>query len=115
MFVTKFNDNELNVIIEDPVQRELMGKGINPVEVFRLIESFASKIMASKQDDQIKITNEETGASLGLDVKWEAEKKVSVLVSIINLDNLNVQDQPKSKVNLAELLDPKGPEVTPPA
>ncbi len=54
----------------------------HPVEVCRLIESFSSKIMASKKDEQIQITNEDTKASLALDVKWETENKVSVQVSL---------------------------------
>lgn len=111
MFSTKFDNNELKVIIEEPVRKELISKGINPVEVFRLVESFAAKILASKQDDQIKITNEETGASLALDVKWEAEDKVTVQVTIINLENLKVQEQPKSKVNLAQMAEAEIPEA----
>ncbi|ACD94647.1 hypothetical protein [Trichlorobacter lovleyi] len=107
MFKSKFEDNELTILIEEPVQKELMFRGINPVEVCRLIESFSSKIMASKKDEQIQITNEDTKASLALDVKWETENKVSVQVSIVNLDDLTLQEKPKSKVDLADF--PAGP------
>ncbi len=102
MFKSKFEDNELTILIEEPVQKELMMRGINPVEVCRLIESFSSKIMASKKDELIQITNEDTKASLALDVKWEDEKKVTVQVAIVNLDDLTLAEKPKSKVNLAE-------------
>jgi len=107
MFTTKFDNNDLKVIIEEPVQKELMSKGINPVEVFRLIESFAAKIMASKQDDLIKLTNDDTGASLALDVKWESENMVSVTVTVVTLENLTIDEQPRSKVNLADMVQPQ--------
>jgi len=102
MFTTKFEGNDLDVIIDEPVQKDLILRGINPVEVFRLIESFASKIMASKTNETITITNEDTGASLALDVKWESENKASVKVSIVNLDKLTIAEKPKSKVNLGD-------------
>lgn len=107
MFTTKFEDNDLKVVIAEPVQKELMVKGINPVEIFRLIESFAGKLLASKQDEIIQITNEDTGASLALDVRWEAEKQASVHVTIVNLDNLTIEDKPRSKVNLANFPEEK--------
>ena len=44
MFKTKFENNELKVIIDEPAQKEMMLKGINPVEVFKLIESFANRL-----------------------------------------------------------------------
>jgi hypothetical protein len=103
MFRTKFENNEVNVIIEDTVQKDLMFKGINPVEVFRLIESFSSKILASKEDSSIQLTNEDTGACLALDVKWESETQATVQVSIVNMDNLKVEDKPVAKVDLGEV------------
>jgi hypothetical protein len=103
MFKTKFENNDVEVVIEDSVQKDLMSKGINPVEVFRLIESFASKILTSKQDEAIQLTNEDSGASLALDVKWKTEMQVIVTVSVVNLENLKVDPKPISKVNLAEL------------
>lgn len=102
MFKTKFENNELKVIIDEPAQKEMMLKGINPVEVFKLIESFASKILASKQNELIQLTNEDTGASLALDVQWESETEVSVYASIVNLDKLTIEEKPRSKVNLGE-------------
>lgn len=102
MFKSKFEDNELTILIEEPVQKELMMRGINPIEVCRLIESFSAKIMASKKDELIQITNEDTKASLALDVRWQEEKKVSVQVAIVNLDDLTLEEKPKSKVNLAD-------------
>lgn len=102
MFKSKFEDNELTILIEELVQKELMMRGINPIEVCRLIESFSAKIMASKKDELIQITNEDTKASLALDVKWQEEKKVTVQVAIVNLDDLTLEDKPKSKVNLAD-------------
>jgi len=101
MFTTKFEDNDLKVVIDEPVQKNLVLKGINPIEVFRLIESFAGKLLGSKQDEIIQITNEDTGASLALDVKWEAEKQATVYVTIVNLDNLKIDDKPVAKVDLA--------------
>lgn len=102
MFKTKFEDNELTVNIAEPAQKEMMLKGINPVEVFRLIESFAQKILTSKKDELIQLTNEDTGASLELDVKWLSETEASVNVTVINLDQLKTDEQPRSKVNLGE-------------
>lgn len=109
MFKTKFEDNELKILISEQVQKDLVHKGINPVEVFRLIESFAAKLLSSKKDEMIQITNEDTGASLALDVKWEGEKQASVDVSIVNLDNLTIEEKPVAKVNLAE--PPESPAV----
>jgi len=104
MYTTKFDGNDLTIIIEEPVQKQLINKGINPVEVFRLIESFASKILASKKDESIEMSNEDTGASLALDVKWESETKASVQVSLVNFDELKIETKPISKVNLGEAL-----------
>lgn len=103
MFKTKFENNEVSVVIDESVQKDLMFKGINPVEVFRLIESFASKILASKQDEAIQLTNEDSGACLALDVTWESETQATVKVSIVNMDNLKVEAKPAAKVNLAEM------------
>lgn len=101
MFTTKFGENELKVVIEQDVQKDMFAKGINPVEVFRLVESFAAKLLGSGKDEVIRISNEDTGASLDLDVKWEAEKQAVVTVSIVNLDNLNLEKKPMQKLNLA--------------
>jgi hypothetical protein len=105
MFKTKFDGNELEVLIDEAVQKELFSKGISPIEVCRLVESFASKMLTSKKDEVLQISNEDTGASLALAVTWESEKKVSVRVSIVNLDNLTVEEKPKSKVNLVDPSD----------
>lgn len=102
MFKTKFEDNELSVVIDEPAQKEMMMRGINPVEVFRLIESFAKKILSEKKDELIQLTNEDTGASLELDVKWKSETEATVNVTVINLDKLTIENSPKSKVNLGE-------------
>lgn len=109
MYNTTFDGNDLTVIIEEPVQKEMMMRGIGPFDVCRLIENFAAKITASKKNEVLQISNDDTGASLALDIKWESETKVSVEVAIVNLDNLTVQEKPRSKVNLA---DP--PEELPP-
>ncbi|QEM67010.1 hypothetical protein FO488_01780 [Geobacter sp. FeAm09] len=103
MFTTKFEGNDLTINIEETAQKALLAKGINPVEVSRLIESFAGKMLSSKKDEQLQISNADTGASFGLDVKWESDTKATVEVSIINLDNLTLDGKPKAKVNLAEL------------
>ncbi len=102
MFKTKFEDNELTVNIDEPAQKEMMLRGINPVEVFRLIESFAQKILTSKTDELIQLTNEDTGASLELDVKWLSKTEAAVNVTVINLDQLKTDEAPRSKVNLGE-------------
>ncbi len=109
MYNTKFDGNDLTIIIEEPVQKEMMMRGIGPFDVCRLIESFAAKITASKKDELLQISNADTGASLALDIKWETDTKVSVQVAIVNLDNLTVQEKPREKVNLAE-----PPEQLPP-
>ncbi len=105
MFKTKFEDNELTVTIDEQAQKKMMMKGINPVEVFRLIESFAQKILTSKKNELIQLTNEDTGASLELDVQWQNETEASVNVTLVNLDNLTVEEKPRSKVNLGEFPD----------
>lgn len=102
MFTTKFEDNDLTIHIEEFAEKALVAKGINPVEVYRLIESFASKMLGSKKDELLQISNADTGASFGLDVKWESDTKATVEVTIINLDNLTLDGKPKAKVNLAE-------------
>ena len=109
MYNTTFDGNDLTIIIEEPVQKEMMMRGIGPFDVCRLIESFAAKITASKKDELLQISNADTGASLALDIKWESDTKVSVQVAIVNLDNLTVQEKPREKVNLAE-----PPEQLPP-
>ena len=102
MYNTKFDGNDLTIFIDEADQKEMIDRQINPMEVVRVVESFANKIMASKKDEAIQISNQDTGASFALDVKWESETKVSVKVSIINLDNLSIETKPKEKVNLAD-------------
>ena len=112
MFKTKFEDNELTIIIEEAAQKQMMMKGINPVEVFRLIESFAQKILTSKKDELIQLTNEDTGASLELDVKWQNKTEATVNVTVVNLDKLNLEEKPRSKLNLGEFpTEPVTPQI----
>ena len=96
MFNTKIGDNNLTVTIEETVRKSLIKSGVNPMEIHKLILNFAGTLLASKKDDDFHITNEESGASLVLSMKWTAEKEATVTVT----QAANIADDRDKRVDL---------------
>jgi len=96
MFNTKIGDNNLTVTIEETVRKNLIKSGVNPMEIHKLIVNFAGTLLATKKDEDFYITNEETGASLVLSMKWTAEKEVAVNV----MQAENIADDRDKRVDL---------------
>jgi len=96
MFKTKFEDNEVNISMKKETVEQLNQSGISYVEVFRLIESFAQKLLVSGEDGQLSMENEETQAKIDIDIKWNKEAKtVQIDVVDVNLNNQGPRDMPK--------------------
>jgi len=96
MFKTKFEDNEVNIFMSRETVEMLTNSGVNYVEVFRLIESFCQKLLVKGEDGEIRMENDDTRATIDLNVKWDVEaKKVQIDVVAVNLNGMGPRDMPK--------------------
>ncbi len=96
MFKTKFEDNEVNIFMSKEIVEMLTNSGVNYVEVFRLIESFSQKLLVKGEDGEIRMENDDTRATIDLNVKWDVEaKKVQIDVVSVNLNGMGPRDMPK--------------------
>ncbi len=107
MFKTKFEDNEVNIFMSKEIVEMLTNSGVNYVEVFRLIESFSQKLLVKGEDGEIRMENDDTRATIDLNVKWDLEaKKVQIDVVEVNLNGMGPRDMPKmpsgAKVDLGQ-------------
>lgn len=110
MFKTKFEDNEVNIFMNKETVEMLTSSGVNYVEVFRLIESFAQKLLVKGEDGEIRMENDDTRATIDLNVKWDVEaKKVQIDVVAVDLNNMGPRDMPKmpngAKIDLGQSAD----------
>ena len=110
MFKTKFEDNEVNIAMKKEIVEQLTKSGINYVEVFRLIESFAQKMLVPGQDSELRLENDDTRAAIDIDVKWDLKaKKVQMDIISVDLNNMGPRDTPKmpkgAKVDLGQSID----------
>ena len=104
MFNTTFEGGNLRISMTEAIKKEVQQYGINPIEICKLVESFANKILAAKTSGNVLLENEDTGAGLELDVRWESAQDVLVQVLAVKLDALHLPDKPNlpngSKVDL---------------
>lgn len=110
MFKTKFEDNEVNISMKKETIDQLNKSGVSYVEVFRLIESFAQKLLVSKEDGEIRLENDDTRASIDIDIKWDKPaKQVKMDVVEVNLNDMGPRDMPKmpngARVDLGQSID----------
>ena len=105
MFATTFEGGNLKITMEEALKRNVSQYGVNHQEIYRLVESFANSLLASQKSDKFFLSNEDTGANLELDVKWESETDVLVQITAVNLANVKLPEKPNLpkgvKVNLA--------------
>ncbi len=107
MFKTKFEDNEVNIAMDKETVEKLNNSGVSYVEVFRLIESFAQKILVNGEDGEIRMENDDTRASIDINIKWDKPaKKIQIDVVAVDLNNMGPRDMPKmpsgAKVDLGQ-------------
>ncbi len=107
MFKSKFEDNEVDISMKKETIEQLTQNGINYIEVFRLIESFAQKLLVTREDTELRMENEDTQATIDIAITWDAEaKKVQIDVQDVNLNKMVPKEMPSmpkgSKVNLAQ-------------
>lgn len=107
MFKSKFEDNEVDISMKKETIEQLTQNGINYIEVFRLIESFAQKLLVTREDTELRMENEDTQATIDIAITWDHEaKKVQIDVQGVNLNKMTPKEMPSmpkgSKVNLAQ-------------
>lgn len=90
-FNTRIDDIELNIDMTDELKEDLRLQGFQFHEVYRLVESFAHKLLESKQDIELRLENDDTNAFIDLDIKWEEEQKV--MVNVLNVDLKKVDQE----------------------
>ncbi|MBP1765214.1 MAG: hypothetical protein H6Q65_2272 [Firmicutes bacterium] len=105
MFTTKVGDNNLSVTFDETVQKELKNNFVSPAEIYKLVLNFAGSLLAVKKDEEFYIANEETGASMVLNMKWTSEHDVTVHVmkttNIIDEKNKHIDLTPKTAESVA--------------
>ena len=107
MFKSKFEDNEVDISMKKETIEQLTQNGINYIEVFRLIESFAQKLLVTREDTELRMENEDTQATIDIAITWDTEaKKVQIDVQDVNLNKMAPKEMPSmpkgSKVNLTQ-------------
>ena len=78
--------------MDDSLKKELTQQSVNPEEVYRLIESFAGKLLSSEYTGDFFLENEDTGARLKLHLGWEAEKEGLIKIVEVNLKNVKAEN-----------------------
>lgn len=104
MFATTFEGGNLTITMEEALKIKVRQYGVDHQEIYRLVESFANNLLATKRSDIFCLANEDTGAKLELDVKWQSETDVLMQITAVNLANVKLSDKPHlpkgAKVNL---------------
>ena len=98
MKTTTVDGNTVKMSMEDSLQKELVGMMVNPEEVYRLIESFAGKLIASKYTGEFYLENEDTKASLKLNLNLDSDKEVSIKILEVNLKNVQAENTDRKSV-----------------
>jgi hypothetical protein len=92
MLTTKYQDTKLTITMPDDLKKSVVRQGVNHLELYRLLESFAGKLLKSKKGGSVFLENEDTGARLEADVKWAAAEK-EVVITIVNVDMTRVKSE----------------------
>ena len=93
MKTTTFEGKNVTISMENELKQQLTAMMVNPEEVYRLIESFAGKLLASKYTGEFFLENEDTGANLKLNLGWNAdETEASIKIVDVNLKNVKAED-----------------------
>lgn len=93
-FTTKIDDIDLTIDMSKELINELGAQKVNFLEVYRLIESFAHKLLENKNDNELRLENEDTKAFITLDIKWEEKQKVMVKILEVDLKQVDHEGLP---------------------
>ena len=95
MYTTKFEDRPVDIDMEVSLQKSLAEQGVNPVEIFRLIESFVDKLLVTKAAGEVRLENADTAATIDLDITWVEGAAIKLQVVDVNL-NKAINEKPRS-------------------
>lgn len=93
-FTTKIDETEITIDMNRELIAELGAQKVNFLEVYRLIESFAHKLLENKEDSELRLENEDTKAFILLDIKWESKQKVMVQILEVDLKQVDEEGLP---------------------
>lgn len=82
---TKYEFGNLRITMNEELKADLLAKGVQVREIFRLIENFGNKLLMTKATGEIDFTNKTTGASIKFTVSWEAENSALVEITQVTL------------------------------
>ena len=82
---TKYEFGNLRITMNEELKADLLAKGVQVREIFRLIENFGNKLLMTKATGEIDFTNKTTGASIKFTVSWEAENSALVEITQVAL------------------------------
>lgn len=89
MYTTKFENSEVKIEMAEKAEQNLGRFGISDIEIYRLIESFAQKLLASKSSGSVRLENEDTKATIDIDIRWHGDKEAVIEVQNIDLNRVN--------------------------
>jgi hypothetical protein len=93
-FTTRIDDIDITIDMSKEIIQELGAQKVNFLEVYRLIESFAHKLLENKHDSELQLENEDTKAFIALDIKWQDKQRVMVNVLDVDLKQVDPEGLP---------------------
>lgn len=93
-FTTRINDIDITIDMSKELIQELAAQKVNFLEVYRLIESFAHKLLENRHDSELRLENDDTKAFIDLDIKWQEQQKVMVKVLDVDLKQVDPEGLP---------------------
>ena len=93
-FTTKIDDVEVSIDMTRELIDDLGAQKINFLEVYRLIESFAHKLLENKEDSELRLENEDTKAFINLDIAWQGKQKVMVRILDVDMKQVDHEGLP---------------------
>jgi len=82
---TKYEFGNLRINMNEALKADLLAKGVQVREIFRLIENFGNKLLMTRATGEIDFTNKTTGSSIKFTVTWEAENSAVVDITEVTL------------------------------
>lgn len=92
-FKTKAEDYQVVIGVEEKLLERMKEERTNHLEIFRLIESFAQKLLESQAVGEVRLSNDDTLASIDLDIeRKETEKEMSITIVDVDLKKVKKED-----------------------
>jgi len=82
---TKYEFGNLRIVMNEDLKADLLARGVQVREIFRLIENFGNKLLMTRATGEIDFTNKTTGASVKFTVSWEEENSAVVDITEVHL------------------------------